>query len=192
MGINRSKNIIQITKDDVVTLSQKANLTEEEILDMHENFLKNFPRGTIDKKQFLDYFSGQRPDRNADVFCTQLFNAFDMDKNGYVDFHEFLLTITLTSNKDAKQKLRVAFRMYDVDNDGKLSHKEIEKLLVGIQNFYGTKLNKEEPSELATDLLKTYDKDNNSFITEEEFVDGLGSLTVRAIEMFSVLRTGSI
>ena len=147
----------------------------------------------MDKKNFVKFFSQFRSDKDADMFCAQLFNAFDTDRSGTVDFHEFLIAISLAKDADEAQKLRFAFKMYDADNDGKLSLTEIEKIIEGIYNFNGEK-NREgakKPSEVAKYMLKKHDKDYNGYLTEEEFVNSLADPTLLALESFSVLRVGN-
>ena len=51
---------------------------------------------------------------------------FDEDKNGDVDFNELLQGLSLFSTKGEKEdKLRFAFKMYDMDNDGYISNGEL-------------------------------------------------------------------
>ncbi len=151
------------------------------------------PKGEFDKKAFVKYFSELRPDRNTEFFVTQLFNAFDSDNSGKVDFKEFLLAISFVSDKDSKQKLRFAFKMYDIDRDGQLSLKELEKLVIGIYEFTGQKnmSGSDDPKEKAKQMLKKLNKDENEYITEDEFVDEIILFpTLHALMSFSILRDG--
>ena len=51
---------------------------------------------------------------------------FDDDKSGEVDFNEFLQGLSLFSTKGEKEdKLRFAFKIYDMDNDGYISNGEL-------------------------------------------------------------------
>ncbi len=58
--------------------------------------------------------------------------AFDRDNNGFLTFNEFLIGYAITSKGDLKQKLEYAFEMYDADNNGILSRKEIKEVVVGM------------------------------------------------------------
>ena len=51
---------------------------------------------------------------------------FDDDGNGEVDFKEFIQGVSQFSVKgDKNSKLRFAFRIYDIDNDGYISNGEL-------------------------------------------------------------------
>ena len=43
-------------------------------------------------------------------FSDHVFKTFDKDKNGFIDFKEFLLAIDVTSTGSPEEKLEWAFR----------------------------------------------------------------------------------
>ena len=47
---------------------------------------------------------------NAKKFCEHVFRTFDSDKNGFIDFKEFLLAVDVTSGTSPEKKLSWAFR----------------------------------------------------------------------------------
>ena len=90
------------------------------------------------------------PQGKADKFCSHVFKVksniicpdnhfvrkvilftkvFDTDSSGEIDFVEFLIAISITAQGDAKKKLELAFRMYDVDKNGRVDKKEMEKII---------------------------------------------------------------
>ena len=155
------------------------------------------PSGEFDRKSFVEFFSELRPDKDGELLCKQMFNAFDQDNSGRVDFNEFLIAISLTSDKfkdDPRKKLEFAFNMYDSNRDQKLSLKEIEEIVAGIYQFTGqneSSADVKKPSEVAKYMLAKYDKDKNGFITKDEFLNGIiVDPTLQALKSFSILRTG--
>ena len=55
-----------------------------------------------------------------------LAEVFDTDSSGEVDFTEFITGMsTFSTQADMESKLRFAFKIYDIDNDGYISNKEL-------------------------------------------------------------------
>ena len=52
--------------------------------------------------------------------------VFDADSSGEVDFTEFISGMSsFSSQADTESKLRFAFKIYDMDNDGFISNGEL-------------------------------------------------------------------
>lgn len=66
---------------------------------------------------------------DASAFVEHLFRSFDTDKDGFVDFKEFVVGLCVSGSDEYETKLKWAFRMYDVDGNGSISRKEMADLL---------------------------------------------------------------
>lgn len=70
----------------------------------------------------------------------RVIDIFDADGNGEVDFKEFIQGVSQFSVKgDKLSKLRFAFRIYDMDNDGYISNGElfqVRKVLIFKEKNY--------------------------------------------------------
>ena len=67
----------------------------------------------------LQIYSKCFPAGNAEEFCVHVFRTFDTDRNGTIDFKEFLLAIDVTSSGSPEEKLNWAFRcvsMFSTDD----------------------------------------------------------------------------
>ena len=82
--------------------------------------------------------------------------------------------------------------MYDIDSDKKLSLNEIENIIKAIYKFCGQKeKDSQDPKQVAKSLLKKFDRDENGFLTSDEFVDeAITFHTLHAMRSFSILRNG--
>lgn len=58
-----------------------------------------------------------------------VFRAFDLDKDGFVTFKEFMLVLSVTSRGSVEEKLKWAFDLYDVDNEGFLSKQQFCRVM---------------------------------------------------------------
>ena len=86
--------------------------------------------GTIERDEFLAL-----PQISSNPLATRMIAIFDEDGGGDVDFQEFVSGLSAFSSKGNKEeKLRFAFRVYDIDRDGYISNGElfiVLKMMVG-------------------------------------------------------------
>lgn len=68
----------------------------------------------------------------------------------------------------------MAFKIYDIDRNGKIDNKEMEKIITAIYDLIGeeNRSGENSPSERVKMILKKLDKDRNGFLTKDEFVEG--------------------
>lgn len=86
--------------------------------------------GTIERDEFLAL-----PQISSNPLATRMIAIFDEDGGGDVDFQEFVSGLSAFSSKGNKEeKLKFAFRVYDIDRDGYISNGElfiVLKMMVG-------------------------------------------------------------
>lgn len=63
------------------------------------------------------------------------FDTFDKNDDGTIDFDEFLLAISATSQGNVDDRLAVAFDMYDISDDGFIDQKELTKMITAMVIF---------------------------------------------------------
>ena len=114
------------------------------------------------------------PSGNAEQFCDHVFRTFDTDKNGFIDFREFLLAIDVTSAGTPEEKLKWAFRMYDVNGNGFIDQKEMTKIIQAIYDMLGAGAVKptNTADERAKNIFNRMDENNDGHLTEEGFLKG--------------------
>ncbi|RNA03142.1 neuronal calcium sensor 2 [Brachionus plicatilis] len=170
----KKKNPAILTEDEVNLLLSNTSFSREEIYRWHDGFIKDCPKGQLDKKKFMDAYKAFYPQGKADKFCSHVFKVFDFDNSGKIDFTEFLIAISVTAQGDAHKKLSMAFRMYDVDRNGRVDKKEMEKIIEAIYDLLGEEHRKGEnsPTERVKTIMFKLDKDQNGYLTEQEFVEG--------------------
>lgn len=171
------KDSTKLTEEDIQLLIANTNFDREQIISWHQGFLKDCPKGELDKKKFTEVYKEFYPQGKADKFCGQVFQVFDLDQSGKINFIEFLIAISTSTQSDPKKKLRLAFKMYDIDHNGKIDKKEMEKIIVAIYDLLGEERRKGEndPKERVIAIFNKLDANNNGFLTEEEFVEGCSS-----------------
>ena len=120
-------------------------------------------------KTVSDIYKIENPD-----FYESLFNAFDSSHNRKLCFVEFLMAVSLGSNKDIDKKLELVFKIYDLNKNGKLTKKEVTRVLKSI-----LKLNEKrmpisdlEIQRIIDHMFEVIDTDKNNYLTVDEFIEG--------------------
>ena len=70
-------------------------------------------------------------------FNRYVFKTFDADNSGEIDFVEFLIFISSTSQGDVREQLRITFNIYDIDKNGEVDRKEMLKIIESIYALRG-------------------------------------------------------
>jgi len=64
------------------------------------------PEGRLDKKDFGKIYTQFFPFGDPGEFASYVFDVFDENKNGYIDFKEFICALSATSRGSLEEKLR--------------------------------------------------------------------------------------
>ena len=100
----------RLSKADVEFLKSNTRYDEDTIQEWYKGFMVDCPDGKLNPGAFMKIYSKCFPSGNAGEFCEHVFRTFDSDKNGFIDFREFLLAIDVTSAGSPEEKLNWAFR----------------------------------------------------------------------------------
>lgn len=77
------------------------------------------------------------PELQQNPLVQRVIDIFDADGNGEVDFKEFIQGVSQFSVKgDKLSKLRFAFRIYDMDNDGYISNGELFQVIIHLKLIF--------------------------------------------------------
>jgi len=86
----------------------------------------------LSKEAFQKIYHQFFPFGDPSSFADYVFNVFDSDKSGTIDFKEFIRALSITSRGKMEDKLDWAFRLYDIDGDGKITYEEMLKIVEAI------------------------------------------------------------
>lgn len=160
VGSKSKKDPKHLTEEEINLLLQNTRLTRPQILALHQNFLKECPSGKLTQKDFVKLFKEVHPSENkkekADKFCAYVFKVIDKENHGFISFQDFVLCFALTSDGDFREKCEFAFKLYDLDKDGKISKKEMAQVLTALYDLSGIENRKGEnsPEKKVNDIIK--------------------------------------
>ena len=151
---------------------EAINFDAEEIRRLGKRFKKLDldNSGTLSVEEFMSL-----PELQRNPLVKRVIEILDEDGNGEVDFKEFIQGVSQFSVKgDKESKLRFAFKIYDIDNDGYISNGELFQFLKMISsNLKDTQL-----QQIVDKTIQFADKDNDGKIDFEEFCALVGNMGV--------------
>merc|ERR1712025_25421 len=169
MGGKTSKDCI--SNEDLQFLKLNTNYAEETIIAFYQAFHQDCPDGKLDPEAFMKIYSECYPGGKPTEFCDHVFRTFDTDKNGSIDFKEFLLAVDFTSSGTPEDKLKWAFRMYDVDGNGWIDLAEMTVIVRSIYSMSGFKESSQETADQrAFEIFNKMDLNADGKVTRDEFV----------------------
>jgi serine/threonine-protein phosphatase 2B regulatory subunit len=159
-----------------------TNFDQEELHRLRKRFMKldKDNSGTIERDEFLSL-----PVIAANPLASRLIAIFDEEGGGDVDFQEFISGLSAFSSKGNKEeKLRFAFKVYDIDRDGYISNGE---LFIALKLMVGSNLKDQQLQQIVDKTIIQADKDRDGRISFEEFTemvegtDVVDSMTLREV-----------
>jgi len=169
MGAKQS----QLTPNDVNQLLHNTDLSEQEIREFHKEFLKAHPKGRLTKQDVTKLYKKTYPKGDPAAVVDELFRAYDADKDGTIDFREFLVGLGAAQNSNDESKLKLAFQMFDADGSGYITNSEMHALVRAIYKAqaYG-KYDQKVADTVGSIMFQQLDKNRDNKITLTEFVEG--------------------
>merc|ERR1711962_676596 len=170
---NKSSKGDRLTKEDLEFLRTHTRYDEGTITEWYRGFKQDCPDGRLTPAAFVKIYSKCFPSGNAGEFTDHVFRTFDSDKNGFIDFKEFLLAIDVTSSGSPEEKLNWAFSMYDMDGNGFIDLPEMTKIVRSIYRMTGSRGQGDQyetPENRAATIFARMDINSDGKVTRAEFV----------------------
>lgn len=154
----------------------------------------------LTKEEFQKIYKQFFPFGDPTSFADYVFNVFDSDKSGSIDFKEFICALSVTSRGKMEDKLDWAFQLYDIDGDGKISYDEMLQIVEAIYKMVSVPfplhtmigpcdpkqyayffqvgsmvklpVDEDTPEKRVRKIFKMMDKDENGSLDMAEFKEG--------------------
>jgi len=147
-------------------MEKKTNFNASELERLKKRFMKldSDASGSIEREEFLNI-----PQIANNPLASRMIAIFDEDGGGTVDFQEFVGGLSAFSSRGAREeKLRFAFKVYDMDRDGFISNGE---LFLVLKMMVGNNLKDQQLQQIVDKTILEADKDKDGKLSFEEFAE---------------------
>jgi calcium-dependent protein kinase len=101
---------------------------KNELLELFQSFDKNGD-GVLTKEEIFEGYKSILGEIEAGKEVERIMTEIDLDKNGFIDYNEFVMAATNRQKVLNKEKLEATFKMFDKDGNGSISVEEIRSIL---------------------------------------------------------------
>uniref|UniRef100_A0A915HIN8 EF-hand domain-containing protein n=1 Tax=Romanomermis culicivorax TaxID=13658 RepID=A0A915HIN8_ROMCU len=124
----------------------------------YKGFARDCPNGMLTEAGFQKIYKQFFPQGDPSDFASFVFKVFDENKDGSIEFHEFIKALSITSRGNLDEKLQ----LYDLDNDGFITREEMLSIVRSIYKMVSTsvQLPEEEntPEKRVDKIFRMMDK----------------------------------
>lgn len=190
-NVKTIKNLTsQLTETRLCAIEYKTGLSRDEIRAWYTEFLKEFPLGQINKREFIALFLKNSPLENAEKYAKIVFESFQSRKKAQIGFDELFLNFFIIGTKGSREeKIQIAFDIFDSDKNSnfnlahfnhsanflliliilkdRINRKEMERCFQAIYMMSG--LQSRRGKLMARKMLKKYDFDRDGSLNLNEF-----------------------
>ncbi|CAH0730353.1 unnamed protein product, partial [Brenthis ino] len=129
---NRTPKPIPVALEE---LCRQTKFSKQEIRVMYRGFKTECPEGVVHEDSFKDIYAKFFP--HGTLYAHYVFKAFDVNCSGAISFRELLVTLSTLLRGSVYERLRWAFRLYDVDGDGAITRQELAEVVVAVHELLG-------------------------------------------------------
>ncbi|KAI8784298.1 calcineurin Bous protein 1 [Biomphalaria glabrata] len=172
-----------LQEDEITAIQKETGFSSNQIVRLYSRFtnLDKNNQGYLSRADFL-----RIPELAINPLGDRIVHAFFKESNSVtVNFRDFMRVLARfrpvkknnTKNKlnDREEKLRFAFKMYDLDGDDMISRDELLNVL---HMMVGANISDEQLGSIADRTISEVDLDNDQNISFEEFVKAMERVDV--------------
>ena len=140
---------------------------EKELKNTFAQFDKNGD-GRLSKQELIDGYAKLVGEEQAEEDTENIMTEVDINKDGFVDYSEFIIASMSKKKLLSKKNLNEAFAAFDTDGSGTITVDEIKSILGAVEG--------NQSDETWNKIISDVDTDKNGKIDLEEFRDMMNKI----------------
>ncbi|CAL9704674.1 unnamed protein product [Knipowitschia caucasica] len=153
--------------------SNRKGVEEMQECESHQwyrKFMTECPSGLLTFYEFKKFFGLTNLTESSNEYVKTMFQTFDMNDDGYIDFMEYVAALSLVLKANVQQRLRWYFKLYDVDGSGCIDRDELLLIVRSIRAISGIS-HEMSPEDFTNMMFDKIDIDGDGELSYEEFME---------------------
>ncbi|EPZ35459.1 EF-hand [Rozella allomycis CSF55] len=163
-------------KQNVPTNKGLKLVDSKELGNWYKAFLQDAPNGYLSKTDLYMVYQQFFPFSDAIPFADHVFRLLDVNRNGRIEYVEFIKALSTLSRGTLDEKIEMSFRLYDVDGDGYVSKDDMRMIIDAVHKMVSDIIRNSQRDETVsgriTRLFTEMDKDGDNKLSYDEFKTG--------------------
>ncbi|KAF1889923.1 hypothetical protein Lal_00025253 [Lupinus albus] len=166
------------SNEDFSILASETPFTISKVEKLHELYKKLsniiIKDGFIHKEELL--FALFRNSNKRNLFVDRVFDLFDVNQNGHIDFEEFVRSLSVFHPPETPKtvKIKYAFELYDLRRTGYIEREELEEMVLAILNELDLSLSQEVIETIVDKTFVEAESKRDGRIDLEEWEEYVG------------------
>ncbi|XP_036365582.1 Kv channel-interacting protein 1 isoform X3 [Octopus sinensis] len=167
--------MVRYKPEGLDVLCRNTKFSRKELQIMYRGFKQECPTGIVNEDTFKDIYAQFFPQGDSSNYAHYVFNAFDHDHSGSVNFEEFVMGLSVLSRGTLQERLQWAFNLYDINGDGIITKDEMMDIVSAIYEMMGRftepSVDENTAREHVDRVFSKMDLNKDGVISLEEFMD---------------------
>lgn len=169
-----NKHTSSLPPQVVEELEDITAFSYSEINDLYRQFRHDCPDLQMTVTQFKRLYRDTFPNGNPDQFAEQVYKTFDTKSTGFIDFRQFLTTLSAQLKGSFEDKLKWLFGLYDADASGHITKEDLLHMITALHDLnVGALLSQEHHgiAEIVEHIMKQADQNQDGKISLQDFLN---------------------
>ncbi|KJH44132.1 EF hand [Dictyocaulus viviparus] len=152
----------------------ETHFSKNEIRSIYRAFKETSPNAVINKEILREKFAELFPHGDVELYSDLLFDSFDNDGNGTINFQEFVKALSVLCRGTLDEKLNWLYKFYDPKGKGEITWHRLFHVITAMDDLMGKKARpistREQRAQHAHKVFQKFDIGKRGHISKEDFL----------------------
>ncbi|GMT36293.1 hypothetical protein PFISCL1PPCAC_27590 [Pristionchus fissidentatus] len=160
-------------RGDLDKVVDETHFSKNEVRSIYRAFKETSPNAVINKEILREKFGELFPHGDIEHYSDLLFETFDNDGNGTINFQEFVRALSVLCRGTIDEKLDWLYKLYDPKDKGEVTWHRLFYVITATDDLIGRKArptySREQRAARAHAVFAKFDLDKTGHVSKKNF-----------------------